>query len=75
VEVPPESEQYTTLKSRLMVSHLMTSYRRAEKLFAMPGLGSRKPSDLMAAMLEVCPHREEKTELFASSFCKGCHVS
>jgi hypothetical protein len=68
VEVPPEIEPYTNLKGRLMVSHLMTGYRRAEKLFAMPALGSRKPLDLMAAMLEVCPRGEEKTELFAFLF-------
>jgi hypothetical protein len=68
VEIPPEEEPYTTLKGRLMASHLMTGYRRAEKLFAMPALGSRKPSDLMAAMLEVCPRGEEKTELFAFLF-------
>jgi hypothetical protein len=46
----------------------MTPYQRAEKLFALPALGSRKPSDLMASVLEICPRGEEKTELFACLF-------
>jgi hypothetical protein len=68
VEAPPSSQPYTTLKDRLLASHQMTGYQRAERLFAMPPLGARKPSDLMAAMLEICPRGEEKTELFACLF-------
>jgi hypothetical protein len=68
VEATPEEEPYTVLKQRLMASHQLTGYQRAEKLFQMPVLGARKPSDLMAAMLEVCPRGEEKTELFACLF-------
>jgi hypothetical protein len=34
----------------------------------MPPLGSRKPSEMMAAMLETCPRGEEKTNLFACIF-------
>jgi hypothetical protein len=51
-----------------VASHQMTPYQRTEKLFAMSALGSRKPSDLMASMLEICPRGEEKTELFACLF-------
>jgi hypothetical protein len=68
VEATPEEEPYTVLKQRLMASHQLTGYQRAEKLFQMPVLGARKPSDLMAAMLEICPRGEEKTELFACLF-------
>jgi hypothetical protein len=68
VEAPPEADQYDAIKARLVAAHQMTSYQRAEKLFAMPALGARKPSDLMAAMLEICPRGEEKTELFACLF-------
>jgi hypothetical protein len=75
VKVMPETEPYTSIKNRLMASHLMTGYRRAEKLFAMPPLGSRKPSDLMAAMLDIYPHGEEKTELFAFFSCSACHAN
>jgi hypothetical protein len=68
VETPPEQEPYQTLKDRLLASHQLTRYQRAERLFAMPALGSRKPSEMMAAMLEVCPRGEEKTDLFACLF-------
>jgi hypothetical protein len=68
VEVPPPADQYHIIQARLMASHQMTSYQRAEKLFAIPALSARKPSDLMAAMLEICPRDEEKTELFACLF-------
>jgi hypothetical protein len=68
VEAPPNETPYSALKERLVASHQLTSFQRAEKLFAMPALGSRKPSDLMAAMLEICPRGEEKTELFACLF-------
>ena len=68
VESPPPLQPYTVLKDRLMASHVLSGYRRAEQLFNMPPLGSRKPSALMAAMLEVCPRGEAKTELFAFQF-------
>jgi hypothetical protein len=68
VEAPPQETPYSALKDRLVASHQLTSFQRAEKLFAMPLLGNRKPSDLMAAMLEICPRGEEKTELFACLF-------
>jgi hypothetical protein len=68
VESPAAAEQYETLKNRLLASHQLTRYQRAERLFAMPDLGGHRPSDLMAAMLEVCPRGEEKTDLFACLF-------
>jgi hypothetical protein len=68
VEAPPAADQYDVIQARLVAAHQMTSYQRAEKLFAMPALGTHKPSDLMAAMLEICPRGEEKTELFACLF-------
>jgi hypothetical protein len=68
VEQPPEENPYNMIKQRLVSSHQMSKYQRAEKLLAMPALGARKPSELMAAMLEVCPRGEEKTTLFATMF-------
>jgi hypothetical protein len=56
------------LIDRLLASHKLTGYQRAEKLFAIPTLGDRQPSDLMEVMLEVCPRGEEKTELFTCLF-------
>jgi hypothetical protein len=68
VESPPQETPYLAIKQRLLASQQLTSFQRAEKLFAMPPLGNRKPSDLMAAMLEICPRGEEKTDLFACLF-------
>jgi hypothetical protein len=61
-------EVYEALKQRLLSSHQMTWYQRTERLLAMPTLGTRKPSELMAEMLEICPRGEEKSELFACLF-------
>jgi hypothetical protein len=38
--------------------------KKAEKLFLMQLLGNRKPSQMMAAMLEVCLKGEEKNKYF-----------
>jgi uncharacterized membrane protein YgcG len=68
VEQPPAATAYDNIKNRLVASHQLTDFQKAEKLFQMPALGSRKPSDLMAAMLETCPRGEEKSNLFACIF-------
>jgi hypothetical protein len=68
VEAPPAIVAYDTIKQRLLASHQMTGFQRAERLFAMPALGARKSSELIAETLEICPRGEEKTELFACLF-------
>jgi hypothetical protein len=60
-ESPAAANAYEALKQRLLFSHQMTGYQRAERLFAMPTLGTRKPSELMAEMLEICPRGKEKS--------------
>jgi hypothetical protein len=52
----------------LVASHQLSDFQKAERLFQMPALGGRKPTELMAAMLETCPRGEEKTNLFACIF-------
>ncbi len=51
-----------------MASHQLSDFKKTERLFQMPALSSRKPSELMAAMLETSPMGEEKTNLFACIF-------
>jgi hypothetical protein len=68
VESPPAATAYDYIKNRLIASHQLTDFQKAEKLFQMPALGSMKPLDLMAAMLETCPRGEEKSNLFACIF-------
>ncbi len=48
----------------------LTDFQRAEALFDMPALGGRKPSQLMAAMLKVCPEAAEKCILFPCLFLR-----
>jgi hypothetical protein len=68
IESPPADSPYEAIKQRLLSSHQLTSYQRAEKLFAMLLLGARKPSELMSEMMEICPRGEEKSELFVCPF-------
>ena len=68
VETPPQDQPYTVIKQRLLGAHQMTDYQRAERLYLSPAIGDRKPSEMMAAMLEMCPRGEEKTNLFACLF-------
>jgi hypothetical protein len=59
---------YDGIMERLVASHLLSHFQKAERLFLMPPLGSRKSSEMMAAMLETCPRGEEKTNLLACIF-------
>jgi hypothetical protein len=70
VEQVPAVDLYTVLKGRLFSAHQLTDFQQTEALFDMPALGSRKLSQLMAAMLEVCPHGAEKCILFPCLFLR-----
>jgi hypothetical protein len=68
VEVPATVNLYEIMKERLL-SHLqLSTYERLDQLFTMPGLGSRKPSAMLAAMVELCPRGEENMRTFAGLF-------
>jgi hypothetical protein len=68
VEVPPEANPYTTLKARLLSSHQLTNFQKIEQLHQMGNLGDRKPSELLAQMLELCPRGQEANEFFLFLF-------
>jgi hypothetical protein len=68
IAAPPAWEPYERLKERLLLAHALTPTQRAEKLFALPPVGDRRPSDLLAAMFEHCPIGEENTALFRAMF-------
>jgi hypothetical protein len=55
VESPPAGTAYDDIKNHLIASHQLTDFQKAEKLFQMPALGSRKPSDLMACHVGDLP--------------------
>jgi hypothetical protein len=63
VEHPPERLPSTTLKQNLLDSHQLTDYQKIAALHKMEPLGGRKPSELLASMLELCP-RGHKTSIF-----------
>jgi len=68
ITAPPDEDPYLTIKARLLSSHELTGYQRIEQLMAMDNLGSRRPSELLAHMLEVCPAGEERSMFFAYLF-------
>jgi hypothetical protein len=67
-EAPHIATPYSDIKNRLVASHQLTDFQKVEKLVQVSALGNRKPSDLMAAMLDTCPWGKEKSDLFACIF-------
>ena len=65
---PPQEDPYRALKERLLISHKLTTVQMAEKVLDLPALGDRRPSQLLAAMLEFCPAGEADTAFFRASF-------
>ncbi len=70
VEQRLDQDPYEVIKARLLSALQLTDYQRADKLFKLPGLGARKPSELMSQMLEICPRGEERSHLFACLFLR-----
>ena len=68
VEVPPLFNPYTALKARLLDAHQLTDYQRVDQLLKMGDLGARRPSELLAAMLELCPRGQETSLFFTHLF-------
>jgi hypothetical protein len=69
IEVTPAEQPYETLKEQLLFHYQMSEYEKLDKLFTMPDLGGRKPSAMLATMLEVCPHGEERSRISPDCFC------
>jgi uncharacterized membrane protein YgcG len=65
-EVPQDA--YTQLKARLYGAHQLSDYARVEQLFALPTLGDRKPSELLAEMTRICPRGQENNLFFTYCF-------
>ena len=62
IEDPPQNP-YTKLKAVLLKSNQLTDFQRVENLHQLEPLRRRKPSELLAIMLEICP-RGQDTSLF-----------
>ncbi len=68
LEHPPAVQAYSALKQLLLSTHQLTPYQRMEQLFNVEPLGARKPSELLAIMLDICPRGEEKSAFFSFLF-------
>ena len=65
---PDPVAAYSKLKEALLSSHHLTDFQRVELLHAMETLGSRKPSELLADMLELCPIDQQNNIFFSVLF-------
>ncbi len=68
VVAPDAVAPYSALKEALLASHQLTDFQRVEMLLAMGPLGGRKPSELLADMLEICPPGQQQNIFFAGLF-------
>jgi hypothetical protein len=48
-------ESYNQLRASLLASHSLSNYQKMERMMWLPPLGDRKPSVMLAEMLEFCP--------------------
>jgi hypothetical protein len=60
----PAEDTYEQLKAALMSHHELSDYQRVDMLSCMEPLGGRKPSELLAAMLELCPRDHHTSPFF-----------
>ena len=67
---PPAVKPYQMLKEWLLLSHQQTAVQVAERILDMPELGDRRPSQLLATMLEFCPKGEVASTFFRASFLR-----
>ena len=65
---PPENRPYAELKERLLLATQLTPVQMADKLMRMPDLGDRRPSQLLAQLMEFCPPGEEGTAFFRAAY-------
>jgi hypothetical protein len=68
VTSPLEDEPYTAVKDGLLHNQQLTDYQRIGKLHTLDGLGSRKPTQLLSEMTELCPQGEQQSKFFAFLF-------
>ena len=68
VSAPDPVAPYAVLKEALLAAHQLTDCQRVKMLLAMGSLGGRKPSELLADMLEICPPGQQGNIFFAGLF-------
>jgi hypothetical protein len=60
----PPADAYTQLKARLNAAHSLTDYQKVEQLFALPPLGARRPSEMLAKIVRLCSRGQEDSVFF-----------
>jgi hypothetical protein len=70
VEAPAEQQSYQALKDRLLIAHQLSPVEKAVKLMDAPDLGDRRPSQMLADLLQLCPPGEHATAFFRAAFMK-----
>jgi hypothetical protein len=68
LEDPDQERPYTALKEKLLSTHELTNFERIERLMQLEPLGARKPTELLAEMLELCPRGQESNMFFLFLF-------
>ena len=58
-DLPPNA--YDLLKERLLRLYDKGEKDRCRRLLSMPPLGGRRPSELLAEMLQLCPRDDTRT--------------
>ena len=66
----PGDNCYDGLLAALLAANQLTDYQKAERMFSSEPLGDRRPSDLLAELMELVKPGEEKTQLFALLFLR-----
>jgi hypothetical protein len=64
----PEDDSYENVKAVPFSHHVLSDYQRVELMSKMEPLGARKPSDLLAAMMELCPPAHTNSPFFLFFF-------
>ncbi len=64
----PAVQPYSALRRRLLTEHQPTPFQRARSLRSAPDMGDRSPSQLLVALIKLCPEGEEDSVLFKEAF-------
>ena len=70
IQSPPAEDPYVAIKEKLLSAYTLSEYQRVETICTMPGLGDRKPSQLMSVMLALCPEKDSKSPFFSYQFLR-----
>jgi hypothetical protein len=68
VVAAPEATPYTFLRARIFETYHLSDYKEWDMLVKMEPVGSRKPSQLLASIMEYCPAELERSLTFQYYF-------